>query len=100
MEGDLSMTRPFVRVDKVTFRYGARKKRVLHDLSLEVGENSVTAILGPNGGGKTTLLRMLVNQEPKDSGKLFLSGGGVRVRFQRVEGEWQAPTGPMATWMA
>ncbi|MGD2159225.1 MAG: hypothetical protein PVG32_20280 [Anaerolineales bacterium] len=32
--------------------------------------------------------------------KLHLGGGGVRVKFERINGEWQAPSGPIATWIA
>lgn len=90
MEGDLSMTRPFVRVDKVTFRYGARKKRVLHDLSLEVGENSVTAILGPNGVGKTTLLHLVLGWLQPQRGGVELDGRPLAEYSQRERGKWMS----------
>jgi phosphate transport system ATP-binding protein len=37
----------------------AREKRLIHDVSLEVPEGKVTAIIGPSGCGKTTLIRSL-----------------------------------------
>ena len=36
-----------------------RRQRVLTDISFEVPEKAITAILGPSGEGKTTLLRTL-----------------------------------------
>ena len=47
-------------LDGVHFRYGEEDPRVLTDLSLEIPAGQVTAILGPNGTGKTTLLHILL----------------------------------------
>ncbi len=49
------------------------KQVLLENASFEVVAGDRIGLIGPNGGGKTTLLRMLMNQEPKDSGKLFMS---------------------------
>ncbi len=47
---------------------------VLEDLDLEVAPGSLTAILGPSGGGKTTLLRVICGLEAADSGAIRLFG--------------------------
>jgi phosphate transport system ATP-binding protein len=49
--------RQAVTLKDVNFFYGAN--HVLHDVSMEMGENRVTALIGPSGCGKTTLLRCL-----------------------------------------
>jgi hypothetical protein len=36
----------------------------------------------------------------RGTGRYYLSGGGVRVRFEKVGDEWLAPEGPAAVWMA
>ncbi len=41
---------------------------VLHDVSLDAQEGSLTAILGPSGSGKTTLLRIIAGFERSDRG--------------------------------
>jgi sulfonate transport system ATP-binding protein len=47
----------------------------LRDVSLELAPGSATAILGRNGGGKTTLLRLLAGADRPDAGRiLFLRG--------------------------
>lgn len=46
--------------------------RVLRDVSLELPENKLIAISGPNGGGKTTLARVLMGLEKPTSGRIFL----------------------------
>ncbi len=45
-------------------------------------------------------LSWAASEASKQAGRLYLSGGGVRVRFEIVDGEWLAPSGPIATWMA
>jgi ABC-2 type transport system ATP-binding protein len=44
------------------------------DLSLNVPESSVYGFIGPNGSGKTTTIRMIMNILYPDSGRLFLFG--------------------------
>ena len=48
------------------------KKEILTNFSLTIPEKQILAIVGPSGGGKTTLLRMLVGLETIDSGEIFL----------------------------
>ncbi|MDR1012824.1 MAG: ATP-binding cassette domain-containing protein [Lactobacillales bacterium] len=49
--------------------------KILFDrLNLQIKEHSIVAIVGPSGGGKTTLLRMLAGLERIDSGKVLLDG--------------------------
>ena len=49
-------------------------KQILKDFNLIVPEKQVLAIVGPSGGGKTTLLRMLVGLETIDSGQVIYNG--------------------------
>ncbi|MCG8456507.1 MAG: ATP-binding cassette domain-containing protein [Holophagales bacterium] len=55
-----------VEVEGISKTYG--DKRVLHDVSLIVDRGDRLAILGPNGIGKSTLLKILVDQVKPDSG--------------------------------
>ncbi|HEX9117497.1 MAG TPA: ATP-binding cassette domain-containing protein, partial [Anaerolineae bacterium] len=48
---------PKVTVEQVGYSYDG--KPVLRDITLGVPRNAVTAFLGPAGGGKTTLLRLI-----------------------------------------
>jgi phosphate transport system ATP-binding protein len=46
-----------VKVDRLSFYYG--KFQALHDVTFEIPEKRITAIIGPSGCGKSTLLRVL-----------------------------------------
>jgi ABC-2 type transport system ATP-binding protein len=50
------------------------KREVLHGLTFEVARGSVTGLLGPSGGGKTTLMRALVGVQAKVSGTVAVLG--------------------------
>jgi sulfate/thiosulfate transport system ATP-binding protein len=57
---------------------GARKQFgdfvALDDVSIEVPDGSLTALLGPSGSGKSTLLRVIAGLEQPDSGRIVILG--------------------------
>ena len=59
-------------VDSVSKRFG--EFEALKNVSLEVRDGSLTALLGPSGGGKSTLLRVIAGLETPDSGKVVIAG--------------------------
>jgi gliding motility-associated transport system ATP-binding protein len=61
-----------VRAEKVTKRYGAFT--ALDQLDLEIHAGEVFGLLGPNGSGKTTFLRLLAGYLLPSSGKLHVAG--------------------------
>ena len=56
----------------ISKRFG--DKQILSDFNLSIHEGKILAIVGPSGGGKTTLLRMLAGLEKIDSGEVFYNG--------------------------
>jgi sulfate transport system ATP-binding protein len=58
----------------------------LDDVSLEVRDGSLTALLGPSGGGKSTLLRVIAGLEPPDSGQVLIGDEDVTDRPARARG--------------
>ena len=58
------------RLDGVTVRRGSRT--VLHDLTLELPQGAVTAIVGPSGAGKSTLLAVLAGQLLPEQGRVTM----------------------------
>lgn len=55
-----------LELKQISKRFG--DKQILSDFNLLVHEKQIVAIVGPSGGGKTTLLRMLAGLETIDSG--------------------------------
>ncbi|HEU0336545.1 MAG TPA: ABC transporter ATP-binding protein [Gaiellaceae bacterium] len=62
-----------VELDGVTFGYD-RATPVLRDVGLRVAPGEFVAVAGPNGGGKTTLLRLILGLERPDRGRVELFG--------------------------
>jgi zinc transport system ATP-binding protein len=62
-----------VQLDDLSFRY-ERGELVLTDVTLGVAPGEFVAIAGPNGGGKTTLLRIVLGLERPTSGRALLYG--------------------------
>ncbi len=68
------MSSPMIELKGVGFTYAADNNSVLQTLSMQVDRNSVTAILGPNGVGKTTLLHLLLGWIKPETGTILLGG--------------------------
>ena len=66
-----------IRLEKVSVEFD--HKRVLHDIDLTVERGDFVAISGPNGGGKTTLLRVLLRLLRPTSGRVVYMRDGKEV---------------------
>ncbi len=61
-----------IEATNITKRYG--EFTALDDVSVIVPDGSLTALLGPSGGGKSTLLRVIAGLERPDSGQVMIQG--------------------------
>ena len=59
---------------------GYAGRRVLHDLGLTVREGQCVVVIGPNGHGKTTLLRAISGLLPDIGGEISLAGASLRAK--------------------
>lgn len=73
-----SPLREGIRFHKVSFRYPGSERDVLRDFSLIVPAGQLAAIVGPNGTGKSTLLRLLCRFYDPDGGRIELDGADLR----------------------
>ena len=60
--------------DGATQPAGAAGKTIIKDMSLTVEQGKITVITGPNGGGKSTLARLIMGIEKPTSGQILLDG--------------------------
>ncbi|CCN71833.1 phospholipid ABC transporter ATP-binding protein MlaF [Vibrio nigripulchritudo] len=68
-------TPDLVTIQNLTFYRGTRK--IFDDVSLSVPKGKITAIMGPSGIGKTTLLRLIGGQIAPDSGEVIFDGQNI-----------------------
>lgn len=61
-----------LELKNISKTYGS--KVIFQNFNLTISEGRVLALVGPSGGGKTTLLRMLAGLEKVDSGQLIYNG--------------------------
>ncbi|MEA2710343.1 MAG: hypothetical protein QOF78_2944 [Phycisphaerales bacterium] len=66
-----------VKFENVTFGY-APDKPVLHDITFEVKGNSIVAIVGPTGAGKSTLMSLISRYYDPQQGRILIDGMDVR----------------------
>jgi ABC-2 type transport system ATP-binding protein len=64
-----------IRVEHLTHRYGDRV--ALSDVSFEVRQGEIFGLLGPNGGGKSTLFRILSTMMAPTEGRAAIAGHDV-----------------------
>ncbi|MGI8572813.1 MAG: sulfate/molybdate ABC transporter ATP-binding protein [Solirubrobacteraceae bacterium] len=64
-----------IEVTDIAKRFG--EFTALEDVTLEVPEGSLTALLGPSGSGKSTLLRIIAGLETPDRGTVLIDGANV-----------------------
>ncbi len=74
-ERDVGLDKPLVDIQNLTFRRGDRV--IYQDMSMQFARGKVTAIMGPSGIGKTTLLRLIGGQLKPDHGAILFDGENI-----------------------
>jgi ABC-type sugar transport system ATPase subunit len=77
---------PVLRLTHVAKHFGG--VTAVEEASLEVHQGEVVALVGNNGAGKSTIMRMIFGLHPPDSGQIEIAGEQVRFRGPRDAREW------------
>jgi subfamily B ATP-binding cassette protein MsbA len=67
-----------IRLERVTFRYRPEGPAVLRHLDLTLRRGEVIALVGPSGGGKTTLMNLLPRFADPSEGRITMDGRDIR----------------------
>lgn len=69
-------------INDLTYTYD--KDKVLEGINLDIEENDFLAIIGPNGGGKSTLLKLILGINKIQSGKIQIYGENPSKNFSKI----------------
>ncbi len=73
-----------IQLQEIAFQYGEHEPKILMNLNLEIKAGEMVAIKGRSGGGKTTLLKILLGLLKPQEGKLLLDGEPLSTVGQRA----------------
>ena len=71
------MNNSIIKIENLSAGYD--RKTVLHDINLEISEKDFLGIIGPNGGGKTTLMKVILGLLKPSEGKITFYDNGMPV---------------------
>ena len=67
-----------ITLNSISHTYPGENEAALRDVSLTLGDSTITALFGPNGSGKTTLMQILSGLLPLSSGSVSINGTDMR----------------------
>jgi len=74
----LARSQGLIRFDKVVFSYGGEGPPALAEIDFEVRRGETVALVGPSGGGKTTILNLIPRFYDVSAGRVLIDGHDVR----------------------
>jgi elongation factor 3 len=75
LEGVKSRSKVILRMNNVTFTYPTKTKPTIMDVSLTVSQVSRVAVIGANGAGKSTAIKVLVGEQLPTEGSIWKAAG-------------------------
>ena len=79
-----------LNLNKIYKNFGARELLKGFNLELKTGEK--VALIGPNGSGKTTIFKMIMDLVPRDSGDIFIRKGATLGMLSQMPSEYSYTT--------
>jgi len=74
---EIRVSRGEVNFEKVNFSYSSDEDSVLEGLSFKVKPGEKIALIGPSGGGKSTIVKLLLRMFDLDGGKILIDGQNI-----------------------
>merc|ERR1719321_1548622 len=75
LEGIKSRTKNILKMQDVTFQYPTKDTPTIFDVNLTVSQVSRVAVIGANGAGKSTAIKVLVGEQTPSEGQIWKSAG-------------------------
>ncbi|WP_425448493.1 ABC transporter ATP-binding protein [Dethiothermospora halolimnae] len=75
---DIEEVKGKIEVNNATFSYENDENTVLSDINLEIKEGETLALVGPSGGGKTTLCHLIPRFYDLDEGEILIDGKNIK----------------------
>ena len=72
-----------VEFDRVSFSYPGSSSKAVDDLSMSIPEGATVALVGPSGGGKTTIASLVPRFWDQDAGTITIGGVDTRQMAQK-----------------
>jgi ATP-binding cassette subfamily C protein len=86
-----------IRLDRVTYRYPGTEQDALAEVSVEIARGEMLGVVGPTGGGKSTLMDVILGLLPPASGRVLADDVEINTDLQA----WQRSLGvvPQAVYL-
>ncbi|MDD3898518.1 MAG: ABC transporter ATP-binding protein [Syntrophomonadaceae bacterium] len=68
---------PFLKLSRVTFFYPEKISSAVTGINLDLEQDGITALVGPNGSGKTTITKLMIGVLQPTEGELYLKGHSI-----------------------
>lgn len=75
-----------IEFDRVSFTYPGTEKKILDELSFKIDSGEKVSIVGENGAGKSTIVKLLMGLFRPDSGRILIGGRPLESYSQSVRG--------------
>jgi len=75
---ELGEVRGELRFERISLRYGGADRNALSDVSLAIAPGEAIALVGPSGGGKTSLVNLVPRFYEPTSGRILLDGHDIK----------------------
>ncbi|HPM00604.1 MAG TPA: ABC-F family ATP-binding cassette domain-containing protein [Candidatus Cloacimonadota bacterium] len=70
-----------IKAEKISYKYDDAIEPIINEISLDIGQNDKIALIGPNGKGKTTLIKLILKQLHPTSGTIHYPKQQINIAY-------------------